>query len=219
MTPYNELAFKMEDGKPYIKVPNDFPLLVPTGWLLIPQNVAPRAIIFDRILSCVVFFPYDKTDDFCKSMAMKFYQEQMHNRIAEVRKELVELKRTTASFNLPMKDSEIAELLNDKASEFIDSGRYDKRLITVIRDKLTKIHEVLGDLISAQNSVAQMKAVIKTPDDMPVDDFVLADCRTLLSGFRSCLFNKYDWYDQVDFSDCAASSSDLIRFYVTLNLR
>lgn len=95
ITSYDGLEFKVKSGGEFVKAPDDF-LPVPTGWLLLPRGITPRAIFFDRILSCAVFFPSDKATAASKSVAMKFYLEEINKRLTDAKKNFDELKSIAA---------------------------------------------------------------------------------------------------------------------------
>ena len=106
VTPYDGLEFKMENGGEFVKAPDGF-LPVPTGWLLLPRGVIPRAIFFDRILSCAVFFPNDKATAVNESVAVKFYLEEINKRLADAKKNFDELKSIAATISRQVDNNEL----------------------------------------------------------------------------------------------------------------
>lgn len=217
VTPYDGLEFKVENGKEFVKAPDGF-LPVPTGWLMLPDNTVPKAIFFDRIMSCAVFFPNDKTNSFNKSIAMKFYSKEISRQLAEAKKNFDELKSTAIKASRQFEEADATELLKDKASELNDSGKYDIRLVSTIESKIAKIHEFLSKRANSEISYNQLIALIKMPEDMPADNFVLADCEAIVKAFIAVLTDSFYWYNRVDFSNCAIAAPELIRFYVNLSI-
>lgn len=113
---------------------------------------------------------------------------------------------------------DVSEFLKKKAMLICNSGRYNGKLVEAICDKMIGIHEFATAAIEEQISYSNLKAAIKLPDSVPADDFVLYDCRRLIDTFLVFLTNRFDWYRNVKFSDCAALDSELIVFYVSIEI-
>lgn len=85
---YNGLRFKVENGKPFIKVPDRGLIKTPAGWLMLPQNSLPRSVFLERVLSFIAFFPYEKANLTCQHQAIRAYLERMRERVNRLHRQL-----------------------------------------------------------------------------------------------------------------------------------